>query len=527
MKFEELNLEPELLKSISYAGYEKCTLVQEKVCPISLQGRDVMVRSKTGSGKTAVFLVTFIEKFLKNKKSKALIVSPTRELALQIAHDSETLSHDIPELKVGCFYGGVGYKTQEDSIKDDINIYVGTPGRLIDFLKSGKIKFQNFDTVIIDEADRLFDMGFYPDIKTIFAHCMSKGERQTMLFSATLSTKVRNIAWEYMKDPAEIEIQPEQVAALEIKQELYHVDRREKLLILLKLLKRENASSVLIFCNTKHRCVEVSERLKMNSYVSSYLIGDMAQEKRRKSLAKFKNGATKILVATDVAARGLQIDDLPLVVNYDIPEDYENYVHRIGRTARAGKTGKAITLACDEFIYGLEAIENYIKGKIPVCWIDDYSEVKDLSEGKSWHNPFDRKRPDRTGRKPDYKRKVGKKPDYKKKEYHKVDNRKTPVSKPKKIDTKKTSDYSKLSKMGIQQRMEYYKKEFGSDLTIEKAKPKKQVPNKKPYKKEIKTKTQPKKQVSKEPSVKIEEKTKKRSIRNWLLSKKKKKTKIQ
>ncbi|MFA7109263.1 MAG: DEAD/DEAH box helicase [Sphaerochaetaceae bacterium] len=524
MKFEELNLKPELLKSISYAGYEECTLVQEKVCPISLQGRDVMVRSKTGSGKTAVFLVTFIEKFLKNNKSKALIVSPTRELALQIAQDSEVLSHDIPELKIGCFYGGVGYKTQEDSIKDDVNIYVGTPGRLIDFLKSGKIDFKNFDTVIIDEADRLFDMGFYPDIKKIFAHCVNKSERQTMLFSATLSTKVQNIAWEYMKDPAEIEIQPEQVAALEIKQELYHVDRKEKILLLLKLLKRENASSVLIFCNTKHRCIEVSERLKMNSYVSSYLIGDMAQEKRRKSLSKFKNGTTKILVATDVAARGLQIDDLPLVINYDIPEDFENYVHRIGRTARAGKTGKSITLACDEFIYGLEAIENYIKGKIPVCWIEGYDEVKDLSEGKSWHNPFDRKRPDRTGRRPDYKKKEVKRP-----ERRRTDNKSDSFNKPQSPSIKKNRnvDYSKLSKMGVQQRMEYYKKEFASDLTIEKENSKKPVSNKQSYKKVPKIKTQPQKTVSHEPIVKEEEKTKKRGIKNWLLSKTKKKTKKQ
>lgn len=390
MKFEELGLHADVLEGVANAGFTDCTKVQEKVCPIGLAGKDIMARSKTGSGKTAVFVLTILERMARareeGKTVKAMIISPTRELALQIAGDARLLSSGMDGVRVGCFYGGVGYDKQKQELAEGVDIYVGTPGRLIDFMRSKEIDFKSIDSFVVDEADRMFDMGFYPDIKRIFAALPDKASRQTMMFSATLSTKVRDLAWNYMNDPEEIELEPEEITVNEIVQELYHVSKADKFKLLLLLLKRENPSAVLIFTNTKYMAVNVSERLKLNGYKAACLMGDMPQSKRQKALDQMKSGAVWGLIATDVAARGLQIDDLPLVVNYDIPEDYENYVHRIGRTARAGKKGKSITLADEEYVWGLEPIENYIHMRIPVMWADGLDEVQDLSEGKRIRN---------------------------------------------------------------------------------------------------------------------------------------------
>lgn len=390
MKFEELGLHADVLEGVANAGFTDCTKVQERVCPIGLAGKDIMARSKTGSGKTAVFVLTILERMARareeGKTVKAMIISPTRELALQIAGDARLLSSGMDGVRVGCFYGGVGYDKQKQELSEGVDIYVGTPGRLIDFMRSKEIDFKSIDSFVVDEADRMFDMGFYPDIKRIFAALPDKTSRQTMMFSATLSTKVRDLAWNYMNDPEEIELEPEEITVNEIVQELYHVSKADKFKLLLLLLKRENPSAVLIFTNTKYMAVNVSERLKLNGYKAACLMGDMPQSKRQKALDQMKSGAVWGLIATDVAARGLQIDDLPLVVNYDIPEDYENYVHRIGRTARAGKKGKSITLADEEYVWGLEPIENYIHMRIPVMWVDGLDEVQDLSEGKRIRN---------------------------------------------------------------------------------------------------------------------------------------------
>ncbi|MGP1418761.1 MAG: DEAD/DEAH box helicase [Sphaerochaetaceae bacterium] len=390
MKFEELGLHADVLEGVANAGFTDCTKVQERVCPIGLAGKDIMARSKTGSGKTAVFVLTILERMARareeGKTVKAMIISPTRELALQIAGDARLLSSGMDGVRVGCFYGGVGYDKQKQELSEGVDIYVGTPGRLIDFMRSKEIDFKSIDSFVVDEADRMFDMGFYPDIKRIFAALPEKTSRQTMMFSATLSTKVRDLAWNYMNDPEEIELEPEEITVNEIVQELYHVSKADKFKLLLLLLKRENPSAVLIFTNTKYMAVNVSERLKLNGYKAACLMGDMPQSKRQKALDQMKSGAVWGLIATDVAARGLQIDDLPLVVNYDIPEDYENYVHRIGRTARAGKKGKSITFADEEYVWGLEPIENYIHMRIPVMWADGLDEVHDLSEGKRIRN---------------------------------------------------------------------------------------------------------------------------------------------
>ncbi|MBR1918437.1 MAG: DEAD/DEAH box helicase [Spirochaetales bacterium] len=464
MKFTELGLQEATLAGVSQAGFQECTNVQSMVLPISLTGKDVMVQSKTGSGKTAIFVLTIIEKYIKALNAGlslpvALIVAPTRELAVQIEKDAKLLSSQVPGFKVGCFYGGVGYVHQSEEIASGLSLYVGTPGRLIDFANSGNKDFRQFTTVVLDEADRMFDMGFYPDIQKMFSMMLRPSERQTMLLSATLSTKVRNLAWEYMNSPEEIESQPEEITVKKITQELFHVTKDEKFSVLLRLLKHINPESCLIFCNTKGKTVEVSKRLVANGYKCAFLMGDMAQSERLKTLDRMKAGQLRFLVATDVAARGLQIDDLALVVNYDIPEDFESYVHRIGRTARAGKSGKAITLACEEYIYGLEAIENYIQMKIPVLWIDDLDIP--MVEDKSADMVFSRRpaklttsdrrggrRPSRGSSEHERRRPAPRTEKRRDEEVEKLPKRRS------------NADYSKLSRMSVEERMKLYRKEY-------------------------------------------------------------------
>ncbi len=496
MKFTELPLSEEVLAGVEKAGYTECTDVQQRVLPMTLQGRDVMVQSKTGSGKTAVFLLTILEKYKRNRSGAALIVSPTRELAVQIEEDARLLSAGFPEYRIGCFYGGVGYKEQIEELSSGLNLYVGTPGRLLDFASSSRIDFRCFDTVVLDEADRMFDMGFYPDIQTMFSRMVRSTERQTMLFSATLSTRVRNLAWSYMNEPEEVTVQPEEITVKNITQELFHVTKDEKFPLLLSIMKKLSPASCLIFTNTKDKAVEVAKRLQMNGYKAEYLMGDMPQSKRLKTIDRMKDGQLPVLVATDVAARGLQIDDLELVVNYDIPEDYENYVHRIGRTARAGKSGKAITLACEEYIYGLEPIETYIQMKIPVLWPDEagLESVEDKSEGYHYRSSRSRQG-QKGGRKPG---RTDSRPSQRKKD----SGRKSAETKGQ-SRKKQGSDYNKLSSMSLEERMAYYKSEFGGEEKApqKKQQRKSQAPSKKPQQK--KAQPQPKPST---PSAKAEKK---------------------
>jgi len=386
MKFEEYKFTEDVMNGIKAAQYTECMPVQEKVFQHSLTGGNVAVQSQTGSGKTAAFLLTILNAFALNydkKRIKSIIVVPTRELAVQIQDDAELLSKGMADIRIGCFYGGVGYPKQEKMLKDGVDIVIGTPGRLLDFQKSHKIDYRMFDIAVIDEADRLFDMGFYPDIRQMMSKMRPANERQTMLFSATLNNRARNLAWEFMHEPIEIEIESENITVEEIRQELYHVSKNEKFDLLLFLLKKYNPENAIIFTNTKVRVVEIAKRLKINGYNVQFLMGDLPQNKRLQVIERMKAGEIKFLVATDVAARGLHVDDLQMVINYDIPEDFENYVHRIGRTARAGKSGLAITMACEQFVYGLEAIQDFISMQIPVAWVDDeeLGSVTDKSAG--------------------------------------------------------------------------------------------------------------------------------------------------
>ncbi|UCH97698.1 MAG: DEAD/DEAH box helicase, partial [Candidatus Aminicenantes bacterium] len=445
------------------------------------KGRDAYVQSQTGTGKTAAFLITIFQLFLEKnrpiKKKKALIIAPTRELAVQIEKNARALGRFL-DFKTGCFYGGVGYNNQERLLDKGVDIIVGTPGRLLDFHHKKKLDLNSIGFVVIDEADRLFDMGFLPDIRRIM-DCMSRqSQRQTMLFGATLDANTRGIAREYMKNPVKIEIMPEQVTVDKITQVLYHVGEREKINLILGILKKELPRNALIFTNMKQEAARVARHLEYNGYKCQHISGDLPQRKRLQVMNHFKAGKLPFLVATDVAARGLHIDDLELIINYDLPGDCENYVHRIGRTARAGKSGKAISLACEKYVYNLEAIESFIGIKIPIGYAEDDLYLQDKAEGMIFDRPM-RKTRGRGGKRPrksltprrtrtssnieTYKtRDPGKKQaktGSKKKPHKEPADRRHPSKKKTKTTQKPAT---------LEDRLEYYKKKYGDNFNIQK-----------------------------------------------------------
>jgi ATP-dependent RNA helicase RhlB len=381
MKFTELQLHESLLKGIDSAGYVECTPVQEQVLQAALDGADLYVQSQTGTGKTAAFLISIIQQMLARGEvagKKALVMVPTRELAVQVEEEAKTLISGT-SLKTGSFYGGVGYNKQTTMLKGNIDIIIGTPGRVIDLQESGTMDLSQVAFLVVDEADRMFDMGFYPDLRKLIKVLPKTQERQTMLFSATLNTYVKNLAWEYTEDPVEITIESKQITVEEIDQQLLHVSSDAKMKLLLGILQSEKPESVIIFCNTKRSCEVVAKRLQLNGLESEFIIGDLPQSKRLQVLDSFKSGSLKCLVATDVAARGIDVDDLAMVVNYDLPNESENYVHRIGRTARAGKSGKAYTFCSEQDVYNLVPIERYLGHSIPSAVAFDDMMAEDKS----------------------------------------------------------------------------------------------------------------------------------------------------
>src|SRR6056297_1717198 len=300
MKFEEFNLDQNLLKGITEAGYSECLPVQVETLTHTLKGKEVAVQSQTGTGKTAAFLISIFQDFITDeniKTRRAMIIVPTRELAVQIEDEAKLLAKHI-DVSIGSFYGGVGYVQQEKMLRNGVNIIIGTPGRIIDFNESGKLDFKILDTLVIDEADRLFDMGFYPDISKIVKRMGKKEDRRIMLFSATLSDRVRHLAGQYMNDPVEIEVESQQMTVDNISQKLYHVGSDEKINLLLGILHREKPRNALIFTNTKRMAVELSDRLYNNGYQSQYIIGDLPQKKRLQVIEGLKNGTIRYLVAT-------------------------------------------------------------------------------------------------------------------------------------------------------------------------------------------------------------------------------------
>jgi len=403
MTFEELHLDPQLLRGIKDMGFSELTPVQEKTLGFSLSGRDVAVQSQTGTGKTAAFLITIFQRqhAVAAAWRKALIVAPTRELAVQIEAEARLIGRHL-NLRTACFYGGVGYNRQEAALKKGVDIMVGTPGRLLDLEQKGTLSMKAIGFLVIDEADRLFDMGFLPDIRRILRRVPALEYRQTMLFSATLSAPALQIAREHMNHPEKISVTPEKITVDTVNQELYHVGSHEKVSLLLGILKRDNPRSVLIFTNMKHDAERLSRRLELNGYPNEFLTGDLAQSRRLRIIDDFKAGKAQIVVATDVAARGLHIEDLDMVVNYDLPGESENYVHRIGRTARAGKSGKAVTLSCEKYVTNLEPIQELINAKIPVVFPEDDMFLPDKSRGMMF-----RDRRERGGRPGDRDRRPG------------------------------------------------------------------------------------------------------------------------
>ncbi len=380
--FHALPIPPLVLKGIDRLGFTTCTPIQEKTLPLTLGGSDVAGQAQTGTGKTAAFLIVMFSRLLRTAlpslrssdtemaSPRALVIAPTRELAIQIAEEAAALGTSI-SLKVHAVYGGVDYQKQRTILEGGVDILVGTPGRLIDYYKQKTYDLRKVEMLVIDEADRLFDMGFVADLRFLLRRLPPPHKRQSMLFSATLPARVMELAYEYMNNPVKIEVAPEQVVAEKVEEVLFHVERTRKLSLLLGLLKRETWERTLIFVNTKHVGITLADRLTANGYVCAALTGDLPQAQRIRALERFKSQRDSILVATDVASRGLHIEGVQIVVNYDLPQDAEDYVHRIGRTARAGASGKALSLADEEYVMSLEGIEQYIGHKIPVEWPPD------------------------------------------------------------------------------------------------------------------------------------------------------------
>ena len=379
--FSEFTLPSEVLSGITGAGFAYCTPIQAQTLPVSLAGRDVAGQAQTGTGKTAAFLVTIFSRLLsttdrETKIPGALIVAPTRELAIQIYEEAIVIGK-YTGFKVAQVIGGIDYQRQADILKEGVDIVICTPGRIIDYFKQGIFKTKGIKIVVIDEADRLLDLGFEKDMRFILRKLPRYDKRQSMLFSATLSYRVLELTYEYMNLPEFISVAPEEVTVEGIKQVLFHVGREHKLPLLLGILDKEDWSRVMIFVNTKAGVEWLSQKLKGNGLPAEGITGDLHQRKRLKLMEKFKSGSTKILVATDVASRGIHVEDISHVINYDLPQDAENYIHRIGRTARAGKTGRALSLACEEYVFHLEAVQEMLGYKIPVAWPEDDWYIED------------------------------------------------------------------------------------------------------------------------------------------------------
>lgn len=378
--FSELDLSPPILKGIKAAKFSRCTPIQALTLPHTLAGKDVAAQAQTGTGKTAAFLITIFHQLEKVKpkqpKPHALVIAPTRELALQICEEAKLLGKYTGFTTLPVF-GGIDYIKQQKALRKGVDIIVATPGRLLDFMKQKIFSPKNISILVIDEADRLFDMGFLRDLRFILRRLTPYNKRQSMLFSATLSYAVMELAYEHMNNAKEIFADPQSITVDEIDQALYHVGNDVKLNVLLGLLKREEWNRVLVFANTRAGVEMLAHKLTGNGFSAIGITGTVQQNKRLKIMQRFKAGQIKILVATDVASRGIHVEDIDIVINYDIPQDPEDYVHRIGRTGRAGKTGRAITLACETYVYNLEAIEELLHEHIKVEWAEETWYEKD------------------------------------------------------------------------------------------------------------------------------------------------------
>lgn len=374
-RFADFPIHERVLNALDSKGFEFCTPIQAKSLPLTLAGQDIAGQAQTGTGKTLAFLVATFHHLLThdiqtaNNQPRALILAPTRELAVQIASDAELLVKHSG-FKLALAYGGDGYDKQLAAIEKGVDILVGTTGRIIDYVKQGVINLQAVQVIVLDEADRMFDLGFIKDIRYLMRKCPEPNQRLTLLFSATLSARVRELAYEDMHNAEYIEIEPLQRTGHRIQEELFYPSNEDKMALLLTLMEEEWPERCIVFTNTKHKCEEVYQYLVADGHRVAILTGDIPQKKRLALLESFTQGKLDILVATDVAARGLHIADVTHVFNYDLPDDREDYVHRIGRTGRAGESGKSISFACERYALNLPAIEEYIGHSIPVSQYD-------------------------------------------------------------------------------------------------------------------------------------------------------------
>ena len=381
--FQDLDLPETIQRAVDDLGFTHLTQVQAEVLPVSLEGQDVVAQAQTGSGKTAAYLLTIFAHILRTPRPsspetpRALIVAPTRELAVQIAGDAEGLGHHAG-IRTHVVFGGLDYRKQREILERGTDLLVGTPGRLIDYHKKGSYSLRHTEMVVIDECDRLFDMGFAEDLRWLLRRTPHPTERQSMMFTATLSQRVMTLGWRQMNNPVEIVVSAENLTPDTIHQVLYHVATREKLSLLLGVLSQEGSTRTMVFVNTRYRAQRLVDDLRRHGFAARGLTGNVVQTKRLRVLDDFRDGTLPILVATDVASRGLHIDGVSHVINYDLPQDAEDYVHRIGRTARVGAEGKAITLACEDYIYSLDAIQRYVGYELPTEFADDslYAKVR-------------------------------------------------------------------------------------------------------------------------------------------------------
>ena len=366
-RFLDLALDEKVQFGVQQAGFEYCTPIQAMTLPVLLEGRDLAGKAQTGTGKTAAFLLAAFTRMLanplperKNGSVRMLVLAPTRELAMQIHKDAENLGV-FTGLAFRLVFGGMDYEKQRRSLECPIDVLIGTPGRTIDFLRHGLIDLSKVEMLVIDEADRMLDMGFIPDIKRIVSSLPHKGSRQTALFSATLEPAILRLASGWLVDPIVLESEPEQMVSDNIEQTFFTVTREEKLALLLHILRTREYDRILVFGNRKDVNLQLQYDLARYGYNVPVLSGDIPQEKRIRILESFRSGRDKIVIATDVAARGIHVDDVSIVVNYDLPERPEDYIHRIGRTGRAGHTGVAISFLCEYGAFYLPAIEELLK----------------------------------------------------------------------------------------------------------------------------------------------------------------------
>ena len=376
LRFDTLDLHESMLAGISDAGFEYCTPIQASTLPIALKEHDVAGQAQTGTGKTAAFLIAAYQRLLRHppdsdqkKQPRVFILAPTRELAVQIARDAEDLGKHTG-FTVALAFGGTDYEKQRRHIESGVDLLIGTPGRIIDYFKQGVFKLDRVEVAILDEADRMFDLGFIKDIRYLLRRLPPPDKRLNMLFSATLSQRVMELAYEHMNEPELIRIEPDKVTVDRVRQAVFFPSNSEKMPLLVGLIREAGASRTMVFVNTKREAERVQAYLRENGIDAEAISGDVPQKKRLSMLMRFQSGELPVLIGTDVASRGLHIPDVQYVINYDLPQDREDYVHRIGRTARAGAAGDAISLGCETYAMYLPDIEEFIGHKIPVASYD-------------------------------------------------------------------------------------------------------------------------------------------------------------